>query len=100
MAYDVKIEKYEKSIATAKAEANLEIERATARIQADIELKKAEVRQMLDEKLAQNTRTLAIERAETMRAIDEVSLRSAALIMQKLGLTEIFEKDEKDVQSE
>ena len=90
------LERYEKSLAKAKAEAANEIEQTKARVQAEIELKKAEVHQLLDEKISQNTRILATERAETMQAIDEVSSKAAALIIEKLGLTDLTQKDKKD----
>lgn len=84
------LEKYEQSLAKAKAAASLQIEQEKQRMEAEIEFKKAELKHILDEKIAQNTHTLFLERAQTLEMADNVAFEMAKLIASKLNLPDVI----------
>jgi len=91
------LQKYEKKIAEAKENAAFQIEQRKQQLEAETELKKATLKHALDEKIAQSSSVLARERAETIKAVDDVSAQIAELIIAKLDLPQTLKKDENRV---
>ena len=88
------LERYEKSLARAKLQANEQISAEKAQTETDIEQKKAELDALLNSKISQNAEILKKERLEMLNAVDKISEKTATLILEKLGLT--VDKDSKD----
>ena len=80
------LDRYEKAIEKAKEEADRKIIEEKEKQEAEIEFKKAQVNQELTRKVEDIERMLKKERLETLEAVDEVSLRAADFIIEKLGL--------------
>lgn len=91
------LEKYEQSLAKAKDSAALKIKEEKQRMEAEIEFKKAELKHVLDEKIAQNTHTLLLERTQTLEMADHVAFEMAKLIASKLNLPDILPQKDNNI---
>ena len=79
-------ERYEKALNKAKTEADNKITDEKLKLENKLEQKKAEINRILEEKIAQNEKILKAERINTLNAVDEISFKTATLILQKLDL--------------
>lgn len=80
------LKRYETAIENAKAEIDKKISQEKEQIEAAAELKKAEIGQYLNRQIIANEALLKKERAQTLKAVDEISYQTAELILQKLGI--------------
>lgn len=80
------LKRYETAIENAKAEIDKKISQEKEQIEAAAELKKAEIGQYLNRQIIANETLLKKERAQTLKAVDEISYQTAELILQKLGI--------------
>ena len=80
------LKRYETTIENAKAEIDKKISQEKEQIEAAAELKKAEIGQYLNRQIIANETLLKKERAQTLKAVDEISYQTAELILQKLGI--------------
>lgn len=80
------LKRYETAIENAKAEIDKKISQEKEQIEAAAELKKAEIGQYLNQQILANETLLKKERAQTLKAVDEISYQTAELILQKLGI--------------
>lgn len=80
------LKRYETAIENAKNEIDKKISQEKEQIEAAAELKKAEIGQYLNRQILANETLLKKERAQTLKAVDEISYQTAELILQKLGI--------------
>ena len=82
------LKRYETALEKAKDEINRKLQEQKAAIEASAELKKAEISRYLSQKVTENEALIRKEREETMKAVHDISLQTADLILQKLDLKE------------
>lgn len=80
------LKRYETALENAKTEIDKKISLQKEQIEAAAELKKAEIGQYLNRQIIANEALLKKERAETLKAVDEISRQTSELILQKLGI--------------
>ncbi len=82
------LERYNEAIDKAKQDVAEKLAQEKLEMQREIEEQKAGMEEMLNKKIAENEYILAKERLEIMGAINDVSIQSAAAILQKLNLSD------------
>ena len=80
------LERYEKALQKANQDVASNIAHKKQEIAFEIEQKKNAFSRELASKIAENEYILAKDRKETLEAIDEVSVKSALAVLQKLNL--------------
>ena len=79
------LQRYEEAIEKAKNVAQEKIAEQRTALDQQIEERKNEMQDILSKKILENEQILEKERIETFNAADEISQKTAAVILQKLG---------------
>lgn len=87
------LNRYEETLAVAKANAKEQIDQNERELKAVVTEKQAEVTRELQQKMAQQSEILAKEKSELMEKVDELSKNVTYTILQQLKLDMISKTD-------
>lgn len=88
------LERYESALSKAKEQTQKQILQTKENAAFEIEQKQAAFEHELTAKIAENEFAIAKDRKETLEAVDDVSVKSAAAILQKLNLANTQTKEQ------
>jgi len=91
------LERYESALSKAKEQTKKQILQTKENAALEIEQKQAAFEHELTSKIAENEFAIAKDRKETLEAVDEVSVKSAAAILQKLNLANAHTQEQLDL---
>ncbi len=83
------LNKYEETLAAAKANAAQQISKNEAELKAFIANEEAEINNRLKQKVAENEEKLFHEKEETLKKIEELSQTAARTVLQQWGIKSI-----------
>lgn len=78
--------RYEEAMAAAKQNADLQIKQSEAELKKFIAARETEIDNELRDKIEKSEETLALEKADTLKKIEEISEAAVLSVIEKLGL--------------
>lgn len=87
------LNKYEETLAAAKANAALQISQNEAELKIFVEKEEADINKRLKQKVAENEEKLFHEKEETLKKIEELSQTAAYAVLQQLNIKSVTPDD-------
>lgn len=87
------LDKYNKTLANAKAVAEKQLSDGKAELKAQLSAAENQMAQILNQKIADNELLLASEKKDTLMQIENISQDLAYSVLQKLGFVKISRQD-------